>query len=159
MKHFAMCAACAADYADPGSRRFHAEAIACPQCGPRLSHGVEEIAAAIAEGGIVAIKGLGGYQLVCDARDDEVVRRLRKGKQRDAKPFAVMVGDADAVAGIAEADAEELALLQSSPRPIVLLTSRHRLAPAIAPELSRIGVMLPVAPLHHLILRFTGGHA
>lgn len=151
MKHFAMCAACARDYADPTSRRFHAEAIACPQCGPRLSHSVEEIAAAIAAGGIVAIKGLGGYQLVCDARDDEVVRRLRQRKQRDRKPFAVMVGSAQAVSAFAEADPAELDLLGASSRPIVLMASRHRLAAAIAPGLSRVGLMLPVAPLHHLI--------
>lgn len=151
MKRFAMCKACAADYANPESRRFHAEAIACPQCGPRLSHGIEQIAAAIAGGGIVAIKGLGGYQLMCDARDDDVVRRLRQRKQRDQKPFAVMVGSTDAVAGFASADAAELALLETSARSIVLMKSRHRLAPAIAPELSRIGIVLPVAPLHHLI--------
>jgi hydrogenase maturation protein HypF len=151
MKRFAMCKSCADDYANPGSRRFHAEAIACPQCGPRLSHGVEEIAAAIAGGGIVAIKGLGGYQLVCNARDDAVVRRLRQRKQRDQKPFAVMVGSVEAVADVADADAAELALLETSPRPIVLMTSRHRLAPAVAPGLARIGIVLPVAPLHHLI--------
>ncbi|WP_338307392.1 carbamoyltransferase HypF [Bradyrhizobium sp. TM233] len=151
MKGFAMCRACADDYADPNNRRFHAEAIACPDCGPRLSHEIADIAAAIAGGKIVAIKGLGGYQLLCDARDDGVVRRLRQRKQRDQKPFAVMVGSVDAVADIAEAESAELALLESSPRPIVLMRSRHRLAPAIAPELSRLGVMLPVAPLHHLI--------
>ncbi|MGV7218724.1 carbamoyltransferase HypF [Bradyrhizobium sp. UFLA05-112] len=151
MKHFAMCAACASDYADPTSRRFHAAAIACPQCGPRLSHGVEEVAAAVAAGKIVAIKGLGGYQLVCDARDDDVVQCLRRRKQRDQKPFAVMVGFVDAVSEIAEANKAELALLESTPRPIVLMTSRLRLARAIAPELSRIGVMLPVAPLQHLV--------
>jgi hydrogenase maturation protein HypF len=151
MKRFAMCGACAGDYADPRSRRFHAEAIACPQCGPKLSHGVADIAAVIAAGGIVAIKGLGGYQLICDARDEAVIRRLRQRKQRDQKPFAVMVGSRDTVADIADADAAELALFETSPRPIVLMTSRHRLAPSIAPELSRLGVMLPVAPLHHLI--------
>jgi hydrogenase maturation protein HypF len=151
MKHFAMCEACGADYADPASRRFHAEAIACPQCGPNLSHSVAEIAAAIADGRIVAIKGLGGYQLLCDARDETAVRRLRQRKQRDRKPFAVMVGAAEVVAEIADADTAELALLESSPRPIVLMKSRRKLAPAIAPELSRIGVMLPVAPLHHLV--------
>ncbi|TFV75638.1 carbamoyltransferase HypF [Bradyrhizobium frederickii] len=151
MKGFAMCRACADDYANPDSRRFHAEAIACPACGPRLSHEIADIAAAIAGGKIVAIKGLGGYQLLCDARDNEVVRRLRQRKQRDQKPFAVMVGAVDAVADIADADIAELALLESSPRPIVLLRSRDRLAPAIAPELSRLGVLLPVAPLHHLI--------
>jgi len=151
MKGFAMCEACALEYDDPASRRFHAEAIACPRCGPRLSHSVEEIAAAIADGKIVAIKGLGGYQLLCDARDQEVVQRLRQRKQRDQKPFAVMIGSADVVDEIADVDAPERALLESSPRPIVLVRSRQRLAPAIAPGLTRVGVMLPVAPLHHLI--------
>ncbi|WP_167406954.1 carbamoyltransferase HypF [Bradyrhizobium forestalis] len=152
MKRFAMCKACVDDYADPRSRRFHAEAVACPQCGPKLSHEIEDIAAAIAGRKIVAIKGLGGFQLLCDARDDAVVRRLRQRKQRDQKPFAVMVGSVEAVAEIAEADAGELALLETLPRPIVLMNSRQLLAPAIAPGLSRIGVVLPVAPLHHLIL-------
>ncbi len=151
MKGFVMCSACADDYGNPGSRRFHAEAIACPACGPRLSHDIADIAAAIAAGRIVAIKGLGGYQLLCDARDDGVVRQLRQRKQRDQKPFAVMVGSIDAVADFADADAAELALLETAPRPIVLMRSRDRLAPAIAPGLSRLGVMLPVAPLHHLI--------
>lgn len=151
MKRFAMCKACAGDYADPDSRRFHAEAIACPQCGPRLSHGIAEIAAAIAAGQIVAIKGLGGYQLLCDARDDEAVARLRQRKHRDQKPFAVMVASRDDVGGIADASAAELALLETTARPIVLMTSHRRLAGAIAPKLSRIGVMLPVAPIHHLI--------
>lgn len=151
MKRFAMCAACAAEYADPASRRFHAEAIACPQCGPQLSHGIAEIAAAIAAGRIVAIKGLGGYQLLCDARDDEAVARLRQCKHRDQKPFAVMVASRDHVGGIADASAAELALLETTARPIVLMTSHMRLAGAIAPKLSRIGVMLPVAPIHHLI--------
>lgn len=151
MKRFAMCAACAGDYADPDSRRFHAEAIACPQCGPRLSHGIAEIAAAIAAGQIVAIKGLGGYQLLCDARDDEAVVRLRQRKHRDQKPFAVMVASRDDVGGIADTSAAELALLETTARPIVLMTSHGRLAGAIAPKLSRIGVMLPVAPIHHLI--------
>ncbi|MHB0769489.1 carbamoyltransferase HypF [Bradyrhizobium sp. 5.13L] len=151
MKHFAMCAACAAEYADPASRRFHAEAIACPQCGPRLSHGIAEIAAAIAVGRIVAIKGLGGYQLLCDARHDDAVARLRQRKHRDQKPFAVMVASRDDVGGIADASAAELALLETTARPIVLMASHRRLAGAIAPKLSRIGVMLPVSPLHHLI--------
>jgi len=159
MKHFAMCAACAAEYVDPRSRRFHAEAIACPRCGPRLSHGIKDIAAAIAIGKIVAIKGLGGYQLLCNARDGDAVERLRKRKQRDQKPFAVMVASADSVGSFAEVDAAELALLQSAARPIVLLKSREQLASAIAPGLSRIGVMLPVAPLHHLVLHaLCAGH-
>lgn len=152
MKHFAMCSACAAEYANPASRRFHAEAIACPQCGPHLSHDIEAIAAAVADSRIVAIKGLGGYQLLCDARDREAVQRLRERKQRDQKPFAVMAASADAAAEFAEFDAAERALLESPARPIVLLKSRQRLAAAIAPGLCRIGAMLPVAPLHHLVL-------
>ena len=151
MKHFAMCRTCAAEYADPASRRFHAEAMACPQCGPHLSHGIKVIAAAVADGRIVAIKGLGGFQLLCDARNREAVRRLRERKQRDQKPFAVMVASADAAAEIAGFDAAEQALLESPSRPIVVMRSRGGLAPEIAPGLSRIGVMLPVAPLHHLI--------
>ncbi|WP_065754130.1 carbamoyltransferase HypF [Bradyrhizobium paxllaeri] len=159
MREFAMCAACAGEYADPASRRFHAEAIACPTCGPRLSHGINDIAAAIDGGQIVAIKGVGGYQLLCDARNHDAVQRLRKKKQRDQKPFAVMVGSVEQVSEIAEANAAELPLLESIARPIVLLLSRNNLAPAIAPGLSRVGIMLPVAPLHHLIfhaLRSTG---
>ncbi|MFB9267629.1 carbamoyltransferase HypF [Bradyrhizobium erythrophlei] len=152
MKAFAMCAACAAEYADPVSRRFHAEAIACPTCGPRLSHEINAIAAAITGGQIVAIKGLGGYQLLCDARNHEAVQRLRGRKQREQKPFAVMVGSVEQVSEIAQTNAAELALLQSAARPIVLLPSRDNLAPAIAPGLARVGVVLPVAPLHHLIL-------
>ncbi|RXH38141.1 carbamoyltransferase [Bradyrhizobium nanningense] len=153
MKTFTLCAACATDYADPASRRFHAEAIACPTCGPRLSQGINAIVAAIASGQIVAIKGLGGYQLLCDANNQDSVERLRRRKHRLQKPFAVMVESIQRVGEIAEASAAELALLESVARPIVLLRSRNNLAPAIAPDLSRVGVMLPVAPLHHLILR------
>ena len=153
MKSFAMCNACAAEYTNPNSRRFHAEAIACPQCGPRLSHGVEEIAAAIIGGRIVAIKGIGGYQLLCNAREQEAVERLRERKQRDQKPFAVMVDSVATISEIAEPTADELALLETAARPIVLLKSRNNLAPAIAPGLSRLGLMLPVAPLHHLIFQ------
>ncbi|OPY94624.1 carbamoyltransferase HypF [Bradyrhizobium sacchari] len=159
MSAFSLCAACAADYADPASRRFHAEAIACPTCGPRLSHGISAIVAAIAGGQIVAIKGLGGYQLLCDARNQDAVQRLRRRKRRLHKPFAVLVASKERVSEVAEANASELALLESVARPIVLLPSRNNLAPAIAPGLSRVGVMLPVVPLHHLIfhgLRATG---
>ncbi|WP_375785089.1 carbamoyltransferase HypF [Bradyrhizobium sp. Pha-3] len=159
MEAFRLCAACVAEYVDPASRRFHAEAIACPTCGPRLSHGINAIVAAIASGQIVAIKGLGGYQLLCDARNQGAVQRLRSRKQRLEKPFAVMVGSIERVNEIADANAPELALLESVARPVVLLATRNHLAPGIAPGLSRVGVMLPVAPLHHLIfhaLRSTG---
>ncbi|CCD98754.1 carbamoyltransferase HypF [Bradyrhizobium sp. STM 3809] len=160
MKRFPMCEACQADYEDPSSRRFHAEAISCPACGPRLSHDVAEIAVALAGGQIVAIKGLGGYQLLCDARDERAVQRLRARKQRDGKPFAVMLADAAAATEMAVIDVAERALLEQVARPIVLLRSRQRLAPSVAPGLAKVGVMLPVAPLHHLIfdaLRAHGG--
>ncbi|MEY9591136.1 hydrogenase maturation protein HypF [Bradyrhizobium yuanmingense] len=156
MRAFGLCAACVADYADPASRRFHAEAIACPACGPRLSHGISDIVAAIARGQIVAIKGLGGYQLLCDARNQDAVQRLRRRKHRLQKPFAVLVDSIERVSEIAGASAPELALLESVARPIVLLPSRNNLAPAIAPGLSRVGVMLPVVPLHHLIFHALG---
>ncbi|PWE77058.1 carbamoyltransferase [Bradyrhizobium sp. SUTN9-2] len=156
MRAFGLCAACVADYADPASRRFHAEAIACPACGPRLSHGISDIVAAIARGQIVAIKGLGGYQLLCDARNQDSVQRLRRRKHRLQKPFAVLVDSIERVSEIAGASAPELALLESVARPIVLLPSRNNLAPAIAPGLSRVGVMLPVVPLHHLIFHALG---
>ncbi|BAM91820.1 carbamoyl phosphate phosphatase, (NiFe) Hydrogenase maturation protein [Bradyrhizobium oligotrophicum S58] len=151
MKRFPMCEACRSDYEDPAGRRFHAEAISCPRCGPRLSHGLDDIAAALADGRIVAIKGLGGYQLLCDARDERAVQRLRARKQRDGKPFAVMLATADAAIEMAEIDTAERALLEQVARPIVLLRSRQRVAPSIAPGLAKIGVMLPAAPLHHLI--------
>ncbi|WP_316236920.1 carbamoyltransferase HypF [Bradyrhizobium sp. SZCCHNR1015] len=151
MKRFPMCEACRSDYEDPAGRRFHAEAISCPRCGPRLSHGIDDIAAVLANGRIVAIKGLGGYQLLCDARDEQAVQRLRARKQRDGKPFAVMLATVDAATEIAEIDAPARALLEQVARPIVLLRSRQRVASSVAPGLSKIGVMLPLAPLHHLI--------
>ncbi|MGJ5066227.1 carbamoyltransferase HypF [Bradyrhizobium oligotrophicum] len=151
MKRFPMCEACRSDYEDPAGRRFHAEAISCPRCGPRLSHGIDDIAAVLANGRIVAIKGLGGYQLLCDARDEQAVRRLRARKQRDGKPFAVMLATVDAATEIAEIDAPARALLEQVARPIVLLRSRQRVASSVAPGLSKIGVLLPLAPLHHLI--------
>ncbi|MCL2713061.1 MAG: carbamoyltransferase HypF [Alphaproteobacteria bacterium] len=151
MKHFALCPACAAEYGDPQSRRFHAEAIACPACGPQLSHDIEDVAARIAAGGIVAIKGLGGYQLLCDARHAGAVAELRRRKDRDQKPFAVMVAHVAAAETVARLDAQEVELLGSVARPIVLLRSRHNVADAVAPGLARIGVMLPSTPLHYLI--------
>lgn len=157
MAHFAMCADCAREYRDPASRRFHAEPIACRECGPRLSHSIERIVEVIRARGIVAIKGLGGFQLLCDARNEEAVAALRRRKDRDAKPFAVMVASAASLAGIAKAGTAERALLQSVERPIVLLTSLGALAPSIAPNLNRLGVMLPSTPLHDLIFHAAAG--
>ncbi len=157
MAAFSMCSECARDYRDPGNRRFHAEPIACPNCGPKLSHGIDEIVAALIEGQIVAIKGLGGFQLLCDARNEQAITGLRARKNRDAKPFAVMVASAASVDGVADCGDIERQLLRSIERPIVLLRSRHRLACSVAPGLSHLGVMLPYTPLHHLLFHVAAG--
>jgi len=157
MARFVMCDACARDYADPGDRRFHAEAVGCPHCGPRLSHSVEEIVAHLRRGDIVALKSLGGFHLICDAQNETAVAELRRRKQRDAKPFAVMVASGASLPKIAEVSAAEAALLTSRERPIVLLKSRGTLAPAVAPGLAHLGVMLPYTPLHHLLFHAAAG--
>lgn len=162
MAAFPMCAACRTEYEDPKSRRFHAEPVACPICGPRLTHTVAEIAAALTAGRIVALKGLGGFHLMCDAGDAAVVTELRRRKGREAKPFAVMVADLVGAARVGRIGAAERAALTQPAQPIVLLT-RHDdapLAPAVAPGLGEVGVMLPTAPLHHLLfdaLKIIGG--
>lgn len=157
MAGFAMCAACAADYGDAANRRFHAEPIACPHCGPKLSHDVATIVMALRAGKIVALKGIGGFHLLCDAANEQAVRTLRQRKARDAKPFAVMVANPASVARIADASAEEMDLLCSHARPIVLLRSHAELAPSIAPNLRHIGVVLPYAPVHHLLFHAAAG--
>ncbi|WP_457798041.1 carbamoyltransferase HypF [Methylocystis sp. S23] len=158
MAPFAMCDDCARDYRDPANRRrFHAEPLCCPACGPRLSSSLAEIVAALRAGKIVAAKGVGGFHLMCDARNGEAVEELRRRKARDAKPFAAMAANAASVATIARATEQELALLQDVARPIVLMQSAGVLADAIAPRLNRIGVMLPYTPLHHLIFHAAAG--
>ncbi|RTL85630.1 MAG: carbamoyltransferase HypF [Hyphomicrobiales bacterium] len=157
MAAFPPCPACEADYGDPGSRRFHAEAIACPRCGPRLDQDVETIVAALRQGAIVALKGIGGYHLMCDARNEDAVASLRRRKQRDAKPFAVMAANLASVEIFAPPSSAERALLAHSAAPIVLLESPGALAPSVAPGLRRIGVMLPYAPLHHLLFHAAAG--
>ncbi|MDO6965960.1 carbamoyltransferase HypF [Rhizobium alvei] len=152
MASFPMCQACAADYVDPDNRRFHAEPVACPACGPGLSHSVDAIAAMILEGGIVALKGIGGFHLLCDARNEQAIANLRERKGRDEKPFALMLQDLETVRQFGRPTAAEEALLASPASPIVLIEARAGLLPAsIAPGLRRIGVMLAYAPLHHLI--------
>ncbi|MFD0318353.1 carbamoyltransferase HypF [Streptomyces flavalbus] len=163
MRRFPLCPDCAAEYADPADRRFHAEPLACPVCGPRLAWdeltGEDALRAAVRVvdgGGIVAVKGLGGYQLVCDATDAEAVARLRRRKRRPAKPFAVMVGDLVAVRRLARTGRTEEAVLGSPQRPVVLLPARRRgerLAPAVHPGTGRLGLFLPTTGLHHLLLR------
>ncbi|CCK32521.1 Carbamoyltransferase hypF [Streptomyces davaonensis JCM 4913] len=164
MRRFPLCPRCAAEYADPADRRFHAEPVACPTCGPRLAwadlRGEEALRAAVqavAEGGIVALKGLGGYQLVCDAGDPRAVAELRRRKRRPAKPFAVMVPDLAAATRLAVIGTAERQALLAPERPVVLLT-RHRrhatsaLAPEVHPGLSRVGLFLPTTGLHQLLL-------
>jgi hydrogenase maturation protein HypF len=172
MAPFALCPACAAEYRDVRDRRFHAEATACAACGPhaRLVHSdgrafdsepgpaVDEVDAAfdlVAKGEIVAIKGLGGYQLACDATRSDTVARLRERKKRDAKPFALMARDIDVVRRFCSVSAEEERLLLGPEAPIVLLRAdgREALSDAIAPGHRTLGFMLPTTPLHVLLLR------
>jgi hydrogenase maturation protein HypF len=186
MRSFPLCAACEAEYRDPANRRFRAEPVACPDCGPQLSyrrpgdaapaaHREEALAAALADlrgGRIVAVKGLGGYHLACDATNPAVVARLRDRKHRWAKPFAVMVRDVAEARARAELTPEEEALLVSPARPIVLVKRRRgaprngeppladgvvNAQPARAAALNRrVGVFLPYTPLHHLLLEGLG---
>jgi hydrogenase maturation protein HypF len=164
MRRFPLCADCATEYADPADRRFHAEPIACPACGPELAwqerRGEAALQAAVktvVEGGIVALKGLGGYQLVCDAGDPATVAELRRRKRRPTKPFAVMVRDLGTAARLARIGATERGVLTSPERPVVLLArmpwhGSDPLAPEVHPGLHRIGLFLPTTGLHHLLL-------
>jgi hydrogenase maturation protein HypF len=171
MAAFPMCPACRAEYEDPADRRFHAEPTACPACGPRLRlhdgggrpHEVPDplahFAAAIRAGQIGALKGLGGYHLVCDATAGAAVAELRRRKHRDEKPFAVMVADAGAADALCTVSPQERGLLCSTRRPIVLLRKRPTaaVADAVAPGSPHLGLMLPYTPLHHLLMREVGG--
>ena len=166
MAGFPLCPECAREYADPRDRRFHAQPVACPVCGPRLSltdrdgtplasgdDALRRAAGALRAGAIVALKGLGGYQLACDAADETAVQRLRLGKGREEKPFALLCADLAAVRRLCDVPGEAAAALGSRECPIVLL-ARHAgapVAPGVAPGLDRLGVMLPATPLHHLL--------
>lgn len=152
MADFPLCPACQSEYDDPHSRRFHAQPTACPECGPVLDRPVDEVVAWLRDGLIVAIKGVGGYHLACDARRPEAVARLRDRKQRGSKPFALMVRDRETAAATVGLDATALEALTSAARPIVLAPARDAdLQSAAAPGNSYLGVMLPYAPLHHLL--------
>jgi hydrogenase maturation protein HypF len=153
MAAFPPCQACQAEYANPASRRFHAQATACPACGPRLSHGIGQIAAVLLDGGIVALKGVGGFHLLCDATNETSVRALRRRKARPRKPLAVMIETTQTARIIGAPGTGELALLGHRAGPIVMVAKRQGLAPSVAPGLSRIGLMLPTAPVHHLLFR------
>ncbi len=165
MSMFAMCRRCAQEYADPDDRRYHAQPIACHDCGPKLTYrstpggsvsGSQAVGAAqsaLASGKILAIKGIGGFHLVCLATSDRAVGELRRRKGREDKPFAVMVADLAMAAQLATFAETERALLVSPARPIVLLRGRSDtpLSPAVAPDNPLIGVMLPYSPVHHLL--------
>jgi hydrogenase maturation protein HypF len=157
MARFAMCEDCARDYADPSNRRFHAEPIACATCGPRLSHPPDEIVAALRAGKIVALKGIGGFHLLCDAHDEAGVANLRLRKNREAKPFAIMLANEASVNLFATPAPEDLALLRHPARPIVLLPGLGVLPPNVAPDMTRLGVVLAYAPVHHLLFHAAGG--
>jgi hydrogenase maturation protein HypF len=165
MASFAMCPACRAEYDDPASRRFHAQPNACAACGPRLAlwdadgkpletdDPVGDVKQLLFDGLVVAVKGLGGYHLACDATSEEAVAKLRARKYREDKPFAVMARDVTVARRYSEIDDAELELLTSEKRPVVLLRKRKpcHLPEAIAPHNRYLGVMLPYTPLHHLL--------
>ncbi|WP_427168417.1 carbamoyltransferase HypF [Streptomyces sp. C1-1] len=172
MTDFPMCTACAREYGDPGDRRFHAQPVACPDCGPRLrlvpapgsgirpARDADALAAAralLAAGRIVAVKGLGGYHLACDATDARAVDELRVRKARGGKPFAVMCADLVAVRRIADVSDAERTVLTGPRRPIVLLRRRPSdLAAGVCPGSPHLGVMLPYTPVHTLLLGLPG---
>jgi hydrogenase maturation protein HypF len=152
MVDFPLCPACQAEYDDPVSRRFHAQPTACPECGPSLSMPLADVVAALTEGSIVAIKGVGGYHLACDARQPVAVDRLRARKARGSKPFAVMAQDLPTAETLVELNDTARDVLQSGARPIVLARAMDaEVRRAVAPGNNYVGVLLPYAPLHHLL--------
>ena len=173
MACFTMCGACAAEYENPGDRRFHAQPNACPACGPHLElwdaagtplaahdQALNDAVNAIRSGRVLAVKGLGGFHLMADARNDEAIRKLRNKKHREEKPLAVMAPYLDWVKATCEVSPLEERLLVSPESPIVLLRRRREadveaapVAPSVAPGNPDLGVMLPYTPLHHILLK------
>jgi len=159
MDCFPLCQDCQIDYSNPNNRRYHAQPTACHKCGPGLTDSLEKIAAAILAGKIIALKGVGGYQLICDAKNESTILELRKRKHREAKPFALMLANTVSIASIVELSADAETLLNDPSRPIVLLKKviPSSLPQSIAPELSHLGVMLPNSPLHYLLFNALAG--
>ena len=166
MACFPLCPQCRTEYENPANRRFHAEPNACPVCGPQLElrdadgkiipcdDPVEKAIELIAAGNVLAIKGLGGFHLCVDATSDEAVKRLRSRKYREEKPLAIMVRDIEQARQIAEINGEEKSLISSPQRPIVLLKKKKNniISELVAPSVPNLGIMLPYAPLHYLLL-------
>lgn len=166
MKDFSMCPECEREYGDPTDRRFHAQPNACPRCGPWVSlynkrgellaqreEAIELVVEALSSGSVIALKGVGGFHLLCDATKEDAVRTLRERKRRAEKPFAVMFKDIGQVLHFAEPTELEKGLLLSPERPIVLVRKKNGgIAPSVAPDLVRIGAFLPYSPLHHVLL-------
>jgi len=169
MAPFAMCGDCAREYRDPSDRRFHAQRVCCPACGPSLrlvdrsgepvpGDPVEATAALLRRGMVVAVKGLGGYHLAVDAASEEAARALRSRKHREDKPFAVMAGTVEEARLLCHIGDDEARVLAGPRRPIVLCRRRPApVAEAVAPGNRYLGVMLPYTPLHHLLARAFGG--
>jgi hydrogenase maturation protein HypF len=153
MSVFPMCAECQQEYDNPLDRRFHAQPNACPRCGPELTETLEHVRQLLKEGNIIAIKGLGGFHLACDATNHDAVSRLRERKRRSDKAFALMVRDPDLIEKIAVVSEADRRSLLSPRRPIVLLPRRSdtAISSAVAPGNNFIGVMLPYTPLHYLL--------
>jgi len=171
MHKFQMCTQCQQEYDNPLDRRFHAQPNACPQCGPSLAlvdrsgnavacdDDIEAASELLKAGRILALRGLGGFQLACDATNEEAIKLLRSRKKRPSKPFAVMVATLQDIEGHCLVSPEERRLLSSAECPIVLLRWKHsssNISPAVAPNLRYLGIMLPYTPLHHLLLRESG---
>ena len=156
MAGFPLCSECRNEYESPADRRFHAEPLCCPACGPQLTLPLDHAVELLRGGAIVAVKGLGGWHLACDAANEAAVARLRARKHREDKPFALMTAQPELVAHIA---ADEREPLESRRRPIVLLRRRDGapVAESVAPGSPWLGVMLPYTPLHHLLLGDFGG--
>ena len=170
MAPFTMCQDCAIEYNDPADRRFHAQPVCCPRCGPTLRYrdsdgqstesedALRQARRVLSDGGIVAVKGIGGYHLACDAANDRAVAELRTRKRRGDKPFAVMVADLATAHTIAEIDDGSARLLSGAQRPIVLMPRRDgaAVADAVAPHNPDLGVMLAYTPLHALLFGLPG---
>jgi len=166
MRKFKMCDECRKEYEEPKNRRFHAQPNACPKCGPWVwlvdregrevakgEEALERLAQWIEEGKIVAVKGLGGFHLICDATNEEAVKELRRRKRREEKPFAVMFKNLEQVKEFAHVSPLEEVALKSVEAPIVILKSKGKLAEGVSPDTETVGAFLPYTPLHHILIK------